>query len=46
MIQNIELIDLNIFKPLKAAIVSANNDLSILSAKKAIKTMKLINKII
>ena len=35
MIQNIELIDLNIFKPLKSAIVNANNDLSILSAKKA-----------
>ena len=35
MIQNIELIDLNNFKPLKSAIVNANNDLSILSAKRA-----------
>ena len=34
MIQNIELIDLNNFTPIKAAIVNANNDLSILSAKK------------
>jgi phosphate acetyltransferase len=33
--QNIELIDFNLFKPLRTAIVHANNDLSILSAIKA-----------
>ena len=35
MIQNIELIDFNKIKPLRSAIVNANNDLAILSAKKA-----------
>ena len=35
MIQNIELIDFNKNKPLRSAVVNANNDLAILSAKKA-----------